>query len=281
MGLQKVSTMLMEADKKGTAVIAFDTMNYESIAWLIDVAEEEQIPVIQMFYPALKNYIPFEVFASTVKQLAAKVEIPIGLHLDHSRSYDEILQAIKVGFTSVMFDGSALPYEENIRITSKVVEAAHAMGVDVEAELGFVGLASKVEDFTNADLFTKPAEAKEFIERTGADYLAIAIGSAHGNYKTVPKLDLERLKEIDNVIDTPLVLHGGTGIPNEQLIKAFKLGINKLNVGTELFQLFYAKTKEIIDIGTSKTDYNYIDLMTHLKTAMKEYYCTKIQIMRV
>jgi ketose-bisphosphate aldolases len=279
MGLEKVSKILMEADKKGTAVIGFDTLNYESVAWLIDVAEEEQIPVIQMFYPTFASYIPFEVFASTVKQLAARVEVSIGLHLDHSRSYDEILQAIKAGFTSVMFDGSALPYEENIRITSKVVEAAHAMGVDVEAELGLVGVASKVEDFKDTNLYTKPAEAKEFIERTGVDSLAIAMGSAHGNYITVPKLDLERLKEINSIIDTPLVLHGGTGIPDEQLIKAFKLGINKLNVGTEVFQTLYAKTKEIIDMDTPKLD--YVGLMMQLKPVMKEYYRTKIQITKV
>jgi len=278
MALQKVSQILKDADKRNTAVIAFDTFNYESIAWLIDVAEEEQIPVIQMLYPGFKSYIPFDVYASTIKTLAEKVKIPIGIHLDHCRSYEEILQAIHAGFPSVMFDGSALPFEENVRITSKVVEAAHAMGVDVEAELGLVGTASKVEDFKDESLYTKPEEAKEFVERTGVDYLAIAIGSAHGNYITVPKLDLDRLSAVNNTIDTPLVLHGGTGIPDDQLKKAFKKGINKLNVGTELFQTFYSKAKEIVDSG--KANGVYLDLMFNLKPVMKEYYRTKINIVK-
>jgi len=279
MGLQNVKQMLMDADKKNTCVIAFDTFNYESIAWLIDVAEEEQIPVINMLYPALKSHIPFEVFASTVKGLASRVKIPIGLHLDHSRSFEEIMQAIKAGFTSVMFDGSALPFEDNVRITKQVVEAAHPMGVDVEAELGLVGFASNLADFKDSSRYTKPEEAKEFVERTGVDYLAIAIGSAHGNYVATPKLDLGRLTEVNNTISTPLVLHGGTGIPDDQLKQAFKLGMNKLNVGTELGQLFYSKTKEIVESG--KKIGGYLDLLNDLKTEMKEYYRVKINLTKV
>ena len=279
MGFDKVSALLAAADKRGTAVIGFDTFNYESVAWLIDVAEEEQIPVIQMLYPGFKSYIPFEVYASTVRRLAEQVSIPIGLHLDHSKSYEEILQAIHAGFSSVMFDGSSLPYEENVAMTAKVVEAAHAMGVDVEAELGLVGDASQIGDFTDSSRFTDPAVAKEFVERTGVDYLAIAIGSAHGNYVSTPKLDLERLQAIDKIVDVPLVLHGGTGIPDDQLAKAFKLGINKLNIGTELFQTFYTQTCDFVQVH--KADSGYIDMMMDMRTRMKEYYRAKIQIAKV
>jgi len=178
-----------------------------------------------------------------------------------------------------MFDGSSLPYEENVAMTAKVVEAAHAMGVDVEAELGLVGDASQIGDFTDASRFTDPAVAKEFVERTGVDSLAIAIGSAHGNYVSTPKLDLDRLQAIDKVVDIPLVLHGGTGIPDDQLAKAFKLGINKLNIGTELFQTFYTQTCDFVQVH--QADSGYIDLMMDMRTRMKEYYRAKIQIAKV
>jgi fructose-bisphosphate aldolase class II len=279
MALEKVSDILKDADKRGTAVIAFDTFNFESIAWLIEAAEELQIPVIQMLFPAMKSHIPFEAYAKTVKTLAKKVKIPIGLHLDHSKSYEEILQAIHAGFTSVMFDGSTLPYEENVMLTSKVVEAAHAMGIDVEAELGKVGFAKNKDDFTNRSNYTKPEEAKDFIEKTGVDYLAVSFGSAHGLYIEQPKLDLELLTEINAITDTPLVLHGGTGIPDEQLQKAFGLGINKLNVGTELNLLFYSKTKELVD-GNS-TGNNYGGFLHMLKDEIVEYYRNKISLTKI
>jgi ketose-bisphosphate aldolase len=279
MALEKVSEILKDADKRGTAVIAFDTFNFESIKWLIEAAEESQTPVISMLYPALKAHIPFEVYAQTVKSLAAKVKIPIGLHLDHCREYDEVLAAIHAGFTSVMIDGSALPYEENVKITSKVVEAAHAMGIDVEAELGLVGFANNTDDFQNTSHYTKPEDAKDFIEKTGVDSLAVAFGSAHGVYIAEPKLDLELLKRINAVTDTPLVLHGGTGIPDDQIMSSFRLGINKLNVGTELGQLFYKKTKELMDNDVEKN--NYGGFLFKFRDVMVDYYRKKISLVNV
>ena len=278
MSFEKVNEILKDADKRGTAVLAFDTFNYESIAWLINAAEELQIPVIQMLFPAMKSHIPFDAYAANVRTLAKKVKIPIGLHLDHSKSYEEILSAIHGGFTSVMFDGSVLPYEENVRLTSKVVEAAHAMDVAVEAELGLVGFAKNTDDFQNKSHYTKPEDAKDFIEKTGVDSLAVAIGSAHGFYVETPVLDLELLKRINAITDTPLVLHGGTGIPDDQLKKAFKLGINKLNVGTELNNLFYIKTKEIIDSDAAKN--NYGAFLHSFKDAAEEYYRNKISLVK-
>jgi ketose-bisphosphate aldolase len=143
-----------------------------------------------------------------------------------------------------MYDGSKLPFDENVRGTCEVVKAAHALGVDVEAELGKVGIAANKGDFDNADMYTTVAQATDFIAKTKADSLAIAIGSAHGYYVETPHLSMKRLSEINKAIDTPLVLHGGTGIPDDQLQESFKLGINKLNVGTEYFALFYSTTKD-------------------------------------
>lgn len=247
MSVEKLSTILREVGKKGTAAIAFDCMHYESISWLINAGEELQQPVIVMLYPAMSSFIPLEVFAAITREMAAKVKIPVALHLDHCDSYDMIMRAIKAGFTSVMIDGSKLPFDDNVRVTREIVKAAHAFGVDVEAELGRVGTAAKKEDFQDKEKFTTVAEATSFVEQTDVDALAIAFGSAHGFYVETPKLDLQRLTEINAAIDTPLVLHGGTGIPDDQLQQAFKLGINKLNVGTEYFALFYSTIKEYVE----------------------------------
>lgn len=246
MALEKLSTILREVDQKGTAAIAFDCMHYESIAWLINAAEELQLPVIVMLYPAMSRFIPLEAFAAITKAMAAKVKVPVGLHLDHCESFETIMGAIKAGFTSVMIDGSKLPFDENVAATREIVKTAHALGVDVEAELGRVGTAANKGDFQDKDRYTTVDEATRFTEKTGVDALAIAFGSAHGFYVETPKLDFQRLSEINAAIDTPLVLHGGTGIPDDQLQQAFKLGINKLNVGTEYFALFYSTVKEYV-----------------------------------
>ena len=252
MSFEKVSTILKEVDANKTAALAYDCFNYESIAWLVEAGEELGIPVIVMLYPAMLETISAKVFASITKAMAKQVKIPVGLHLDHCESYETILGTIKAGFTSVMFDGSKLPYEENVRGTCEVVRAAHAMGIDVEAELGKVGIAANVGDFKNEDMYTTAEQAADFVAKTKVDSLAIAIGSAHGYYVETPHLSMTRLKEINKAIDTPLVLHGGTGIPEDQLRQAFKLGINKLNVGTEYFALFYSTTKDFQQLKDKK-----------------------------
>jgi ketose-bisphosphate aldolase len=244
MAFEKVSTILKEADKKNTAVLAYDCFNYESIEWLVEAGEELQIPVIVMLYPAMLESIPANIFAAITKAAAKRVKIPVGLHLDHCESFETIMGTIRDGFTSVMFDGSKLPFEENVRCTCEVVKAAHALSIDVEAELGKVGTAANKGDFQNEDMYTTVAQASDFVAKTKVDSLAIAIGSAHGFYVETPHLSMTRLQEINKAIDTPLVLHGGTGIPDDQLKQAFKLGINKLNVGTEYFYIFYTTTRE-------------------------------------
>ena len=238
MPLERVSNILKEADKGGYAVAAFNVFNYETIAWIVEAAEEEDMPVIAMLYPACSKFIPYTTFVAIVKDVASKAKVPVGLHLDHSRSYEEIMAAIRDGFTSVMIDGSTLPFEDNVKITKEIVKVAHAMDVDVEAELGYVGRASNLDDYTDKSRFTDSDSVVEFVERTGVDSLAIAIGNAHGNYVATPNLDLERLEDINSRTDVPLVLHGGSGIPDEQIRAAVKLAINKVYIRTELNQLF-------------------------------------------
>jgi len=274
MSLEKMSTILKEVDNKKTAALAYDCYNYESIAWLIEAGEELGLPIIVMLYPAMMEDIPAKVFASITKSMAKRVKIPVALHLDHCGSYETILGAIKAGFTSVMIDGSKLEYNENIRVTCEVVKAAHAFDVDVEAELGQVGVAANKSDFKNEDMYTTVNQAVDFVAKTKVDALAIAIGSAHGYYVETPKLDMKRLNDINKAIDTPLVLHGGTGIPDDQLKEAFKLGINKLNVGTEYFALFYSTVRDYQPVK-SKTD-NLFALKAYQKQEIMKYLRQKL-----
>lgn len=237
MSLERVRDILKDADRHQSSVIAYDAFDYNTISSAIAGAADVRRPVIVMLYPSMDQYMPLEAFAATVRECAAKVNIPVGLHLDHCSDYDYIVKAMRAGFTSVMADGSSLPMEENIAFTSRVVRAARLLDVDVEGELGHVGSAQKQEDYQEADRYTRPEDAKLFAETTGVASLAVAIGSAHGFYTETPKLDIERLKEIDRATETLLVLHGGSGIPKEQLVEAFRYGINKFNVGTEFFWL--------------------------------------------
>ena len=274
MAFEKVSAILKDADAKRTAVLAYDCFNFESIAWLVEAGEELGIPVIVMLYPGLMESIPAHVFAAITKAMAKKVKIPVGLHLDHCDSYETILGTIRDGFTSVMIDGSKLEYAENVRVTCEIVKAAHALGIDVEAELGKVGTAANKGDFKNEDLYTTAAQAADFVAKTKVDSLAIAIGSAHGWYVETPKLSMPRLKEINSAIDTPLVLHGGTGIPEDQLKESFGLGINKLNVGTEYFAIFYSTIKDYQQLKDKKE--SFAALQSYQKKVIKEYLRNKL-----
>jgi fructose-bisphosphate aldolase class II len=170
----------------------------------------------------------------------------VALHLDHGSSFDVIMRCIREGFSSVMFDGSKYPFQENIKLTKEVVKAAHSVGVTVEAELGKIGGAEDDVVVEDRDAkFTNPDEAEEFVEKTGVDALAIAIGTAHGVYKGKPKLDFDRLDKINSLLNMPLVLHGASGVPEEAVRKAVTMGINKVNVNTAFQQAFTAKIREL------------------------------------
>ena len=272
MPLVKVSEILKEADKGGYAVTAFDTFNFETINWVIEAAAELKTATIIMIYPEMTEYISVDTFARIVETLAAKSEYPVGLMLDHGDSYELAMQCLKAGFTSIMVDFSSCEFEENVRRTREVVKAAHAMGVDVEAELGHVGNADTLADFADDSGYTSPELAKQFVERTECDVLAIAFGSAHGNYVREPKLDMERLDAIKREVSIPLVLHGGTGIPDSQIREAVKRGIRKLNVGTGYDQtIFYAVQKNIKeDVGEPYIFCTLADAAQAAKAFLKE-----------
>lgn len=236
MGLMDVKSILKMADENRFAAAAIDVFDYQSAHWVVEAAERENMPVLLMFYSDMSWFIPFSTMAAIAVDLARQAKVPVGVHLDHSKSYEIAVGGIAAGFPSIMYDGSARPFEENLSVTASVVKCAHLLGVDVEAELGTVGQGSRQEDFCNEELYTKPEMARDFVAGTGVDSLAVAIGNSHGHYVCEPHLDIRRLDEINKTIDTPLVLHGGSGIPAEQMIESVKYGINKVNIGTEFFE---------------------------------------------
>ena len=280
MALERVGEILKMADKANTSAIAFNCTDFNMVHSVVTVAEELNKPTIIMLYPehAYKNmWGTPETFAQIVKKEAAHVKVPIGLHLDHCGDYNYIIRAIKDGCESVMYDGSMLSYEENVRNTAEVAKAAHAMGAEVEAELGHVGFAVNVTDQSDLDMYTKPEVAARFCEESGCDYVAVAVGTAHGFYKETPKLDLKRLEEINKATDVPLVMHGGSGVPDDQLAVAFTKGINKFNVGTEFFYLYYQTIKEYCDAGHP----DFFDLPCLVQDRLMNYLRKKMQLSKL
>ncbi len=236
MPLVNAIELVREADAKGAAVLAFVCIDYNEARAVVNAAEQTGKPAIIMLLPEYVTKYSlngFGEFAAMARFMAEHTDARVGLHLDHSYDEAEVRWAIECGFTSVMFDASRDDLETNIRRTRAVVEYAHARGVAVESELGSVGLASERWG-ERTDLFTRPDAAALFCRQTGVDSLAVAIGNAHGDYLQTPRLDLQRLDEIDAATDTPLVLHGGSGIPEDQLVEAFRRGINKFNYGTDV-----------------------------------------------
>lgn len=280
MAMEKVSEILKMADKANTSAVAFNCTDYNMIKPVVTIAEELNKPAIIMLYPEHamdKHWTTPAIFADMVNSVAKNVKVPIGLHLDHCSDYNYIIAAIKDGFQSVMYDGSMLPAEENIVNTRQVVKAAHAMGADVEAELGRVGFASTITDQSDEDLYTKPEVAAAFCEQSGCDSVAVAVGTAHGFYKETPTLDIERLKAINAATDVPLVMHGGSGVPDDQLAVAFKAGINKFNVGTEFFYLYYQVMKEFCNAGHA----DFFDLPLVAQEKLENYLRTKMLISKL
>ncbi len=262
--------MLLHAHENNYAVMAINCVNMEQARAIIMAAEEECAPVILNVSPRqMKTHATPEVLAPMVRGLAETVKVPVALNLDHGQEYDDVVRVIKAGFSSVMIDASAFDYEENVRRTKLIASIAHESGVSVEAELGHVGTAVE-GDNGKLDLYTNPEQAKDFVERTGADCLAVAIGTAHGSYpkNMIPKLDFDRLKELKDILQMPLVLHGGSGAGEENIRKAVELGINKINVCTDLFK--YGR-QAMVDAAKENPNIDYMDFQIAGEKAMKQF----------
>ncbi len=225
--------MLSEAQKGSYAVGAFNVENMEMVKAVIAAAEELHAPVMLQTTPSTVKYGTLETYYAIVAAEAKKATVPVCLHLDHGSSFELAVQAVQVGYTSVMIDGSHEDFEGNIAISKRVADVAKACRIPVEAELGKVG--GKEDDLeADADTNTDPMEAKEFVERTGVTSLAVAIGTAHGFYKGTPVLDKERVSEIRKVVSIPLVLHGASGLSDDEVRECVRRGICKVNFATEL-----------------------------------------------
>lgn len=227
--------MLIDAQKRKYAVPAFNIHNLETIQVVVETANKLKSPVILAVTPSTMKYAGMDYLLALGNIAASKYDIPIALHLDHFQDPDFIKQCIDLGYKSVMIDASQEPFEENIRKTKDIVEYAHKRGVTVEAELGMLGGREddlKVDEKNS--MLTDPNLAAEFVKITEIDSLAVAIGTAHGLYKSEPKLDFDRLLQIKNIVGVPLVLHGASGVPDNSVKRAIELGICKVNIATEL-----------------------------------------------
>lgn len=246
MALVTTKELMLDAQKNHYAIGAFNAENMEMVQAIIAAAEELRAPVIVQTTPGTLKYASPAMFYANVAAAAAEATVPVVMHLDHGSSFALAMKAFRAGYTSIMIDGSHSAFEENIALTRSVVEACHAAGVPVEAELGKVGGKEDDLDGGMGNGYTDPAEAAEFAERTGVDSLAVAIGTAHGVYKGTPKLDVDRLSEIRKVVSVPLVLHGTSGVPDDAVRECIARGMCKVNYATDLRIAFSAGLKEYL-----------------------------------
>lgn len=223
------------AERGGFCIPAFNVYNMESAMGVIKAAEEMKAPIIMQVYPRLMKEEAGYYLSPVIVAAANKATVPVCFHLDHGPSELETTRSLRWGATGIMLDGSTLPFEENIAITKRVVDTCKYLDVQVEGELGHVGTTNDAD----MDEFTTPADAKRFVEETGVSCLAVAVGTAHGKYKKPPKLDIERIKAIREATNnTALVLHGGSGVPDEEVKKAVAVGIRKMNFATDICYAF-------------------------------------------
>ncbi|MEM3580386.1 MAG: class II fructose-1,6-bisphosphate aldolase [Candidatus Bathyarchaeia archaeon] len=291
--------LLLKAQKEAYAIGAFNIQNLESLLAVVEAATEEKSPVIVAATPSAIKYGGLNYLARLVKTAAEITPVPMSLHLDHGEDVETVKKCLEAGFTSVMIDGSHLPFEENVALTKRVVELAHQKGVSVEGELGrLTGVEEKTVEEREAVL-TDPREAEEFVKRTGVDALAVSIGTSHGAYKFKgePQLDFERLKQIRERVKVPLVLHGASsvpqwiiekatkygaelsgakGIPEEHIRKAISLGITKINIDTDLRLAFTATVREVL--ANSPKEFDPRKILGPAKEAMKEVVKAKMRL---
>lgn len=268
--------MLLKAQKEGYAVGAFNVENMEMVMAVLKAAEEMKSPVIMQTTPSTVKYAGLDYYYANVRAAAERASVPVVMHLDHGSSFDLAMQAYHTGYTSIMIDGSKLSFEDNMALTKSVVDACRPSGIPVEGELGKVG--GKEDDLENGDdnPYTDPEEARIFVETTRVDSLAVGIGTAHGVYKGIPKVNVERLSEIREVVDVPLVLHGTSGVPDDQVRDCVSRGICKVNYATDLRIAFTQGVKEYM-----AEDPNAYDPKKYCKRGMEkvtEYVKQKMEV---
>lgn len=271
------NVMLKHAYENKYAIGAFSAHNVETLLAILEASKQEQAPVMIMIGQKVINTLGLKQMKLLIDAFIEEYNVPVAIHLDHSRNFIQVLEAIQLGFQSVMFDGSSLSFEENSSITKKVVEVARALNIGSEGEIGKIG---GTEDDITVDedeaLITTVEEAIEFVNATDVDYLALSIGTAHGIYKKEPKLRFDRLEDISKSIKRPIVLHGGSGVPNDQVKKAISLGVAKVNVDTELREAFTRGIQSIYE--NNPDEYVLADSLGNGRKSMQSVVQDKIRI---
>lgn len=275
MPLVTTKKMLLDAQKENYAIGAFNVENMEMVMAVIEAAEEMQSPVILQTTPSTVRYGGLNLYCANVSAAAQKASVPVALHLDHGSSFPLAMQALREGYTSIMIDGSALPLEENVKLTKNVVEACQPAWIPVEAELGQVG--GKEDDLKSGHGgLTSPEEAAYFCRKTGIDYLAVSIGTAHGVYTGVPNIRIDLLKEIKKRVFIPLVLHGTSGVDDEIVRSCIREGICKVNYATDLRIAYSEGVKEVFVENEAVIDPKAYG--ERGKKAVKRYVTNKISV---
>ena len=272
MALYTMKEILKDAQAKKYGVGYFNAVNMEMTRAYITAAEACQSPIIIGTAEALLPYGAFEWLVPMMLERARQAKVPVAVHLDHTYYFETLMQALRAGFGSVMYDGSRLPdHRDNVRASAEIAKIAHGMGVGVECELGSVGGLSDESGKEDAVIYTEPKDAREFIEQTGADFLAVSIGTQHGVYKATPKLDIPRLEAIRRAVGVPLVLHGGSGLSDDDFHNTIAGGISKINVYTDVI---LAAKKAIAD----HPEAGYTDLNRYAEDAMREATLKKLTL---
>ncbi|MGI6527465.1 MAG: class II fructose-bisphosphate aldolase [Caldicoprobacterales bacterium] len=271
--LTNLNGILREAYKNKHAIGSFNAYNFETFKGIIDAGIETNTPIIVAFGAKYLENMSLISASAIVKSLAQDISIPVCLHLDHCSNMDTIFKAIKAGFGSVMYDGSALPFEKNLQNTKLVCQVAHACDVSVEAELGSLAAGEQSHEGSadDVEVFTNPDSAKEFVEETKVDALAVSIGTVHGLYKGKPNIRIDILKKINELLSLPLVLHGGSGIPEEDILNCIANGISKINVNTEISTYTIEETTKLLSQKQPHLSVLAINQMDYVKEIVKKY----------
>ena len=273
--LVNMREILKEAQSGQYAVGFFNAVNVEMARAVIETAEEMRSPVIVGTAEVLLTAMPLERVAEYLIPMASKASVPVAVHYDHGLTFDKCMEALKLGFSSVMYDCSTASYEENLSSVAEMVKICHAMGATVEGELGHVGDNEGAGKLSNpSDYFTDPDVALDFIDRTGVDALAVAVGNAHGDYKFPPKLDFDRISDIAKITGTPLVLHGGSGLADNDFREAVRRGICKVNIFTDLDKTGKAGIEKGLHVGQN----TLMNLIPYAIDAMKSVVREKITL---
>lgn len=267
MSLVTMRELLQDARRRKYAVGGFNVFNFETLGAVVEVAEELKTPLVLGIPERLFKFVDVEILSAAMVRAAQRATVPVALHLDHGYTYDGVMKAIRWGFTSVMFDGSSLSFEENLKRTKEITRIAHSLGITVEGELGYVGCYEAINDINDENII-KTEIASDYVNRTKIDALAVAVGNNHGAYKGNTKLNFSRLNELNTKIDVPLVMHGGSRLNKDDFRNSIQSGICKINIATDMSSVATEKLKA--EFNKTSGASNYINIMASVKNGVKD-----------